>query len=353
MVARPDRRKAITLIELLVVFSIIAIISGMGLGLWSHSGRHIGFQAIRGEINSLIQLTQSNARIDNREITLAFDPARKEAYYISKRTFGMWHFEDIDMDNATTSGAFNRNAKLGGASAIVTKGLFGNCLALTVTSASWVEIDRIPLLNKAEGLMIECSIYPYPVLTPTDQTIIRKEGEYTVALRVGNSISVNFGEATISTTWNSIPYDRWSNLKLTYEPDTYGAGQQSSGTVALFLNNKKIDELANVAKPQSGDAPVIIGSQQEGESFSGVLDEFKFSGLIKTDPVKLEPADMTVMLIEQGGTQTNITEPLYVVYNHDGFLSMVYNKSGFATTAPVMLSFASKTLRDTFDIAIK
>ena len=347
------RTKAITLVELLVVFSIISIIAGMGLALWSHSGKQMGFQALRGEINSLIQLAQSSARLDKRDVTFTIDPVRKEIYYIVKRPFGLWHFEDIT-DEELTTGAFNLNARLNGSATVVGDGRIGGGLFLDYTgdSSGWAEISRIPLLDRADGLIIEVSIFPYMSITNTDKTIIGKSGEYSIIFGSANFISVELGQTTISTTLNSIPYERWSSLLVSYEPTVYGVSQ-SNGKLSLFVNNQYINDIRDIPKPDGGGSSVVIGNQQSDSSFYGIIDELKFSGLIRSDSIRLEQPSLVLTIETQDGMVNSLTEPHSFIFNKEGFLTSVFSGDILITNQPVKLKFSSGALRDSFEIGIK
>jgi type II secretory pathway pseudopilin PulG len=345
--------QAITLVELLVVFSIISIIAGMGMALWSHSGKQMGFQALRGEINSLVQLAQSSARLDKRNVTVTIDPARKEIYYIVKRPFGLWHCEDITPEGVTT-GSFNFNARLSGSAAIVSGGWIGGGLLLDYdgASSSYAEITGIPLLDRADGLVMEVAVYPYMSMTNTDKTIVEKSGAYSIIFGAANFISVEFGQTTISTTFNAIPYERWSSILASYEPAVYGSSQ-SSGRLSLFINNQYVNDINNITKPDSADGPVTIGSRQGDSSFFGIVDELKFSGLIRSDPIKLEQSDLVMTIELQDGTVNPLAEPHSFIFNKEGFLTSVFRGDILVTSQPVKLTFSSGALRDNFEIAVK
>jgi len=336
-------KKGFTLVELLVVFSIIAVIGGMGLAVWSHSGKQVGFQAQRGEIASMIQLAQSTARIEKRSVSITVDPAVKEVYYIAKRVFGLWHFEDYSSETNSTTGALNLANQFNGSVSIVRDGYVGGGLFLEyrADSSSWCQIDRIPLLNRADGLMVEVAIYPM-VITPSDRTILEKSGEFNLMLAAGDFISLSFGQSTISTTWNSIPYDRWSVLKFMFEPDVYGTAQ-SNGKLSLYVNNQLMEEISGIAKADGGDAPIIIGSKENGVSFFGIVDELKFSGLAKSEAIKLDPVDTTVDVVMPDGRSAALTQPLTLIINKDGTL----------TGGAVKLRFTSNGVHDSFEVAVR
>ena len=81
--------KGFTIVELLVVLSIIALIMGVGLATMTHSGRQFSFQAVRGEMVSLVRYTRSNATIEKGVSVIVIDPIKKQIYTRSRRAAGL------------------------------------------------------------------------------------------------------------------------------------------------------------------------------------------------------------------------------------------------------------------------
>ncbi|MFH1227451.1 MAG: LamG-like jellyroll fold domain-containing protein [Planctomycetota bacterium] len=337
-------KKGITLVELLVVFSLIAIMGGIGLGIWSHSGKQVGFQAQRGEINAMIQLVQTMARIEKRSVSLTVDPAAKEAYYITKKTYGQWHFEDYITATDTTTGAFGLNGQLSGPITVTANGYVGSGLFLENipnSSSPCCRINKIPLLNRAEGLMVELAIYPTLMAQGLNLVILYKNGGFSLMLTENDSIRLTFGESAVSTTANTIRCQRWTPLCFMFEPDVYGQ-VQSNGKLSLYLNGVLQDQLLNVAK-LAGEDPITIGASEGGPPFIGMVDELRISGLNKSDPVKFEPADTVISVTMVDGSPSPLTPPFTLVINKDGYLA----------GGSVRLRFSSNSLHDSFEVVIK
>ncbi|MBI5779221.1 MAG: prepilin-type N-terminal cleavage/methylation domain-containing protein [Planctomycetes bacterium] len=321
-----SHRAGFTIVELLVVISIIALITGVGLAVMSHSGRQFGFQAVRGELVSLIRYTRSNAAIEKGVSAVVIDPIKKEIYSCARRTVGLWHFEDLD-GSSKSSGAFGNNATLQGDAVISPLGRFGH--GLLIVSSGSADCGTIPIPSQNAGVSIECWISPTGTGPLSQRTIINLS-EGNIMLDADDSVRATYGSLTVNSDPAIIPYERWSHLMMVYEPDYTSYG--GSGTLFLYLNNALVGQA-------SGTPSVSIGKKNftVGTSFTGIIDEVKVALLVETDKLKLEP-DVTITN-EFGATFPN---PFAFRFNKDGRLIQ----------AIVPLLFTSTSTKDSFILEV-
>jgi len=298
-------RAGFSIIELLVVISIIAMVTGAGLAILSHSGRAFGFQAIRGEIASLIQYTRGNALIEKGPTYVVIDPNRKEIYSCARRTIGMWHFEN-------TTGAFNNNARLRGDAAIDPAGMFGN--TFTSTSTGYAECGTVPILGRDQGISIECWISPTEISPLTERTVFEISSVARVFIEDDDSFRISCGSLSVGTAPSSVPYQRWTYLCMLYEPDYTISG---SGTLSLYLNSALACSIKGSANLTAGKWNFTVSNS--ATPFIGMIDEVKVSIINKTDRLQLEP-DVS-MLADFGFGFQPFTVPVAVKFDKKGRLS--------------------------------
>ena len=317
--------KAFTIVELLVVLSIVALIMGVGLATMSHSGRQFGFQAVRGELVSIIRYTRSNATTEKGVSVVVIDPLKKEIYSRARRTVGLWHFEDIDGSN-NSIGAFNNNAQLQGDAAVAPYGRFGNGLMITSTGSA--DCGTIPILSRDAGISVECWISPTDNWPLSQRTIVDLT-EGSIMLEANDSVKASYGSLAFNTAVSIIPYERWTHLMMVYEPDYTSYGD--SGTLSLYINNALVGQ-------SSGNPGVSIGKKNfsvssSGASFKGMIDEVKVVLLVETEKLKLE-SDILVT--------GAFTTPFAIRFNKDGRLIQ---------SVPITL-FTSASTRDSFILEV-
>lgn len=315
-----------TLIELLVVLSIVALITGVGLAVLSHSGRQFGFQAMSSQLVSTLRYARSNAVSEKGVSAVVVDARKKEIYSCSRRTFGLWHFEDIDSGNKST-GAFNNHAKLQGGAAIAPYGRVGSGLMIPGTGG-YAECGAIPTLAGNVGISVECWISPTLIAYLRDRVLIGlSDGRITLA--DDDSIKIAYGALSFNTAPSVIPYERWTHLAMIYEPDY--TRLDGSGTLSLYLNDKPAGQV--VGYPAIPRSKQSFSVSQSGASFVGMIDQVRVTLLIETDKIQLEN-DITLT----SETGQPFLMPFGIRFGRDGRL---------VQSAPFML-FTSTSTRDSF-----
>ncbi|MDI6733791.1 MAG: prepilin-type N-terminal cleavage/methylation domain-containing protein [Planctomycetota bacterium] len=325
----PDSNNGFTLIELLVVLSIIAVIAGIGLGVVSHSGRQFAFQAVRGEIVSLIRYARTNAITEKSMSTVVIDPQKKEIYSYSPRTAGLWHFEDNN--GGFSTGAFGNNAALLGDVAIL-YGRIGNGLMMAGAAAGYAQCGSVSVISENQGIIIECWISPSMVSTMSQRDIIRLD-DGAISIEPDDSIKFTYGSLNAQTSPSSISYQQWSNVVMTFEPDyTLPDG---SGTLSLKLNNILLAEEKGIPAIMPGRRNLTASSA--GSPFTGMVDEVRASLMAEIGRLKLEP---DIILSDDTGQPL----PQAIVIQFD--------KKGNLRTPVSKVMFTSSSTRDSFTLEV-
>ena len=306
MIPKQDRA-GFTIVELLVVISIMALVTGVGLAVLSHSGRQFSFQAVRGELVSLTRYTRSNATTEKGISVLVIDPLKKEIHSCARRTMGLWHFEDIDGSNKS-SGAFGNNATLQGDASVSPYGRFG--YGLMIVSGGSADCGAIPILSRDAGVSIECWISPTANGSLSQRTVVNLT-DGGIMVDADDSIRVWYGSLAVNTASSIIPYERWSYLMMVYEPDY--TRYDGSGTLSLYLNNALVAQVSGTPAISTGKKNLYVSSS--GTSFNGMIDEVKVALLVETDKLKLE-SDITIT----GELGQVFTTPFGIRFNKDGRL---------------------------------
>lgn len=324
--------KAFSVLELLVVITIIGIITGIGLAVLSHSGRQFGFQAIRGEIVSMIRYTRSNAMAQKGTATVVIDPNKKRIFSSVRRTVGLWHFEDINGNIST--GAFGNNATLHNEANIWSPGKVGN--GLMITSTGYAECGSIPIAIENQGIAIECWISPTIILTIATQKTIIDITNGGIMIDLDGTITISYGSLATTTPPAIIPTDRWSYIAMFYEPDyTVSDG---SGTLSLFINNIFSGSIKGNPSVSPGKWKFNIGSPTD--TFNGMVDEVKSSIISETELLQLEPD--IVLEADFGAGFQPLTTPVPVQFD----------KRGNLTTTVPLIRLTSSSTRDSFILEI-
>ncbi|MFH1230642.1 MAG: LamG-like jellyroll fold domain-containing protein [Planctomycetota bacterium] len=323
--------KGFTIIELLVVITIMAMITGIGIAVLSHSGRQFGFQATRGEIVSLFRYTRSNAMAEKGETTVVIDAGKKQVYSCARRTLGLWHFEDVN--NNLSTGAFGNNAQLQGDANIAPYGRFGN--GLMITNTGYAICGTIPVVSRDQGIAVECWISPTNSASFTERTPIDlTNGDIT--LNPDDSIRIKYGSLTTDTASATIPYERWSYVSMIYAPDYIGSG--GSGTLSLYINNTLIGQITGTPNAPLGKWNFNVSDS--ANPFKGMIDEVKVSLVSETERLQLEP-DVSVQ-VDYGTGFTTPTNPILIKFD----------KNGNLTQSAPLIKLTSSSTKDSFILEV-
>ena len=321
--------KAFTIVELLVVLSIAALITGVGLAVMSHSGRQFSFQGVRGELVSIVRYTRSNAMTEKAVSAVVIDPLKKEIYSRARRTFGLWHFEDVDA-SSNSIGAFNNNAQLQGDAVIAPYGRFGN--GLMIASSGSADCGTVPIVSRDAGVSVECWISP-TVISPLSQRTIVNLTDGSIMLDADDSVKATYGTLTFNSASDIIPYERWTYLMMVYEPDY--TQYNGSGTLSLYLNNALVGQSSGNPGVSPGKKNFSVSNS--GTPFKGMIDEVKVALLAETEKLKLEK-DISIT----GELGQIFPTPFGIRFNKDGRLIQ---------SVPIM-RFASASTRDSFILEV-
>jgi hypothetical protein len=317
--------------ELLVVITIMAMITGIGMAILSHSGRQFGFQATRGEIVSLIRYTRSNAITEKGLTSVVIDGGKKQIYSCARRTLGLWHFEDVN--NNSSTGAFGNNAKLYGEATIAPYGRFGNGLMITTTGSA--TCGTIPVVSQNQGIAVECWISPTDSGKLTERTIVDLTNGR-LALNADDSIKISYGSLTTDTSPASIPYGRWSYVSMVYEPDY--TRLDSHGTLSLYINDILIKQI--IGNPTAPIGKWNLNVSSPANPFNGMIDEVKVSLMSETERLQLEP-DISIQADYETGFAVLLTSVL-----------IKFDKKGNLKQSIPLIKLTSSSTKDSFILEV-
>ncbi|MFN0206711.1 MAG: prepilin-type N-terminal cleavage/methylation domain-containing protein [Planctomycetota bacterium] len=109
-------RQGFTLMELLAVMSIMAVLMGIGIGVFSKL--NVSKYGAVGIVRNALRSARESAMGSGMPVTLVCDPQEKKMYDLSVAPFAHFQFEDFNDGSTgtmTTLGAFDIKAQLNGA----------------------------------------------------------------------------------------------------------------------------------------------------------------------------------------------------------------------------------------------
>lgn len=258
------KKSGITLVEILVVITIIAIVFAIGLGMFS-SGRVVGIKAAKKEIISLVQYARQKARRDHSNTFVIFDIESRKYGCHTKKTLGLWHFEEIQdgkvkgalgYDLVITAGTIQRAQTGNGV-------FFKNGYALN---------EKFPAFAKNEGLSIDID---FVILEKDAKIFLEKENEYYVASDLTEKIRFKYGNKEVRLDDVTIPINKWCHFEMS------------------LIENILIMRLGNYIQLKTVDfdlkegktGKLYIGSKSR--PLSALIDEARVSSLIIDKELKL------------------------------------------------------------------
>lgn len=193
---RPDRgpaRGGFTLLELLAVISILAVLMGVGAGVFSQV--NVSKFTALGTVRSVLRSARENALAGGLPVSVVCDGAENRIYDLSVRPFGFWSFEDESgaSDGPRASfGAFGLDAVLYGAR-IREPGRTGASLHCTEPR----DHALAPLGERAvqmfkDGIAAELDVF---VERPHDTVLLRRGRQFLVRALEGGTLEAEVGLA--------------------------------------------------------------------------------------------------------------------------------------------------------------
>ncbi|MBI2922060.1 MAG: prepilin-type N-terminal cleavage/methylation domain-containing protein [Planctomycetes bacterium] len=253
-----------TLIELMVVMSIIAVMLGAGLALFSESNKDRGLRAARGVVLGTCRYAKTTARNTRAPVWMRVDPEGRWISTSVRRPMASWHFEDGQL-----RGAMGRQAALDSGK-VIDDGQVGRGV-LFDDKGGHLDCGALPMIAPDQGLIAE--IWYRPKTHRKDRTVLAKKGEFGIAVDRGGSLHafVGGGEDVVQIDVKNlpIPENRWSKLAIVWD----------SKTLMLLVNDRPLAQRAGKAVFEMNDAPLMVGTTEM--PLDGCVDEIRVDALIE------------------------------------------------------------------------
>lgn len=257
-------RNGVTLIELMVVMSIIAIMLGAGLALFTESNKDRGLRAARGMVLGACRYAKTTARNTRAPVWMRLDPEGRWIATSVRRPMASWHFEDN-----TLRGAMGRQAELDSGK-IIDDGRVGRGI-LFDDKGGHLDCGPLPMISPDQGLIAE--VWYRPKTHRKDRTVLSKKGEFGIAVDRGGSLHafVGGGQGVVQIDVKNlpIPENRWSKLAILWD----------AKTLTLLVNDRPLARRAGTAVFEMNDSPLLIGTPEM--PLDGCVDEIRVDALVE------------------------------------------------------------------------
>jgi prepilin-type N-terminal cleavage/methylation domain-containing protein len=147
---RTDLRRTasgFTLLELLVVLGLVAVLFGIGAGMFKKMG--MGKTVALAQVKDAVRAARTFAIEQSATATVEFDAVNGRILASGFVTVGNWHFED-DISTGWPS-----DADLGPNTEIIDDGAIGRAVRLTDEHRGAITLGRAPAFDPDQGLLID------------------------------------------------------------------------------------------------------------------------------------------------------------------------------------------------------
>jgi len=317
----PTRRGA-TLVELLVTISIMAILMGIGLGVYWRMNRGLALQAAVSGVESALRAARAFAVQEHSPAMVVFRPRPDErelvgqVFALGRQPVSCWHFELSDFAGTKLLGALGQEAVFPeGGQFHAVEGKVGGAVEL-LGQPQMAQVSSPYLDGLREGVFIECYVRPDPSgLAPGDvlpvvckdtaaQSPYRLEMVYGdggyFAVRAAVRVETEGGSAPMAAMSETLVRPGvWTHVAMAYACDGRTEEGAPIGMLTIRVNGRLVaqQETTVEGSPMTlapNTAPMFIGS--DGTNYyQGRLDELKIGGLLAGEVFRL-PKNVEVRL---------------------------------------------------------
>lgn len=276
-----------TLVELLIVMSLVALILGLGLGVFANLD--VGGRVAVGSVQDVLRTAHnwSVARIAPARVVL--DQKAGSLRAEGNQVVGTWHFEDDAMH-----GAFGIDGvKFGGQ--IVPDGYQGHALSFAGEAPrSHVDfpVQLDPSFDLSGGFTLRFALRPASsqggtlldlgAVVVVETTSAGAIKAYFIAQRTDDETAQGRGgRVTIATEAHMLQPERWTMVQIEYDRERFAI--RVEGQVAAF-----VAETAPVARLEG---PLVLSPSQA--AFPGAIDALVVSAVVSDEAVLL-PSGVTL-----------------------------------------------------------
>ncbi|MBL8857818.1 MAG: prepilin-type N-terminal cleavage/methylation domain-containing protein [Planctomycetes bacterium] len=270
-----------TLVELLIVMSLVAIVLGLGLGVFANLD--VGGRVAVGSVQDVLRAAHNWSVARSAPARVVIDSRAGTLVAQGHQVVGTWHFEDDSF-----RGAFGIDGvRFGGE--IVADGYQGRALSFAgEPPRSHVDfpVHLDPSWDLADGFSIRFA------LKPADErggTLMNVGGAVGIETTGDGAIKAFFfaqrtddetskgrgGRVTIATQPHVLAPKRWSQVEVLYDRERFAI--RVEGQTAVFVT-----ESAPVARLEG---PLVLSPSQN--AFPGAIDALVVAVVVSDEPVQL------------------------------------------------------------------
>ncbi|MEE9392877.1 MAG: LamG-like jellyroll fold domain-containing protein [Planctomycetota bacterium] len=208
--AKGHPASGLTLAELLVVLTLIAMISGLAVGMIRRGDGGLGSEADAKLLRSAIRLARNTARRGGTGAQVVVDPKERQIEIAEVIPGGVWHFED-------DTGA--RGARILIEGDLVENGRLGGALKV---SGGVTELGEFAWQQPTNGFRFRVWIAP-----TQPGSVVSREGNFSLnlddegALRADLFLGLQGENVSIETRKGVIPFGAWSLCELSYDRSSF------------------------------------------------------------------------------------------------------------------------------------
>jgi prepilin-type N-terminal cleavage/methylation domain-containing protein len=290
-----------TLVEILVVMAVIAVLFGVGTGVFMGITSVGSREASQQEILNLLRKARSSALGEERSYVV-FEDMGKTARGVIQMPVGKWDFEDLE--DGSTTGGDRKNGRVHNG-ILDENGRDGNALAL---SGGWVDCGNYPDYNATDGLSVELCVKPTAIRN--SMTLLQKGRSWRLWLAPGDlgmivhaSIEVGRSGASKSQVHLSgddvpIPADTWTEISFSYDRSLLSLRVNGTEVARIpevpeFRDDEDEDEDGGEETPSQRETRPIVRDKLEhltiGSSdypIDGLVDTVRVTGVLSGDVVR-------------------------------------------------------------------
>ncbi len=254
MIRSWGREQGLTIIELLVVMGLIAVLSGIGVGMMRKRDSNLTTEVNGRLLRSILRQARNSAKTSGAGVVVRLDPEENlvEASPISLG--GCWHFEDE---------TGSRNMQIQSAVELVDDGWMGRALKL---SGGSIDLGNSPFFEATQGFRLRFKLKPD---AGSKGVLIKRQNGFKLTLTeegaIRGEIIAGKQNQTVSlkTRPGLVTADRWQDVSFIYD------------RLEMAI---EIDGVQYAAKAEhrrlfvDPKAHLLVG----GDSFKGLLDELRY-----------------------------------------------------------------------------
>jgi prepilin-type N-terminal cleavage/methylation domain-containing protein len=306
MTPRDRRQDGWTLIEILIVLGIVAVLFGMGAGVFislTESGRR---KAAQEEVINLFRKA-SNAAVGEQRSAVVIEDGGSRLRGMIQRTVGTWHCEDLQEGTTTGAGRQDGAVTMG---ELEPNGKIGQAIRLR---NGWIDCGRYPGYDATDG--VGASLWVRPE-SRSPMALLEKGRSWKLWIEPGGRslvarafVRVGRGESSeqlveLVGEKAPVPLGRWTEVSFTFdrtlallfvngiEVDRYEAGQgedvgaAEDGEDETAVGEEKPKPMVQTRRiVPDRQAPLTIGSDLD--PIDGFVDDVRVTGILSGDVVEL------------------------------------------------------------------